>query len=143
MKKTFIIIAACVFGIFSIQAFTTKPDQRWKNLQILPQSISEDALDSIMDHFALSLGVKCNYCHERNTTTNKLDFAGDAKPEKQFARKMMLMAIDINKNYFNEMEEGEVRQDTTAASYMLQQVTCYTCHKGGTHPKNQPPKKED
>lgn len=143
MKKTLIIISACVGLIFSIQAFTIKPQSQWKNLQILPQDISENKLDSIMDHFTVSLGVKCNYCHARNTTTNKLDFPSDAKPEKLVARKMMLMAIDINKNHFNEMEEGETVTDTTSAGYLLQQVTCFTCHQGSTHPKNHPPKKKD
>ena len=32
-----------------------------------------------------------------------MDFASDDKPEKNIARKMMLMAIDINKNYFAKM----------------------------------------
>ncbi len=33
-----------------------------------------------------------------------MDFASDDKPEKKIARKMMLMAIDINKNYFKGMD---------------------------------------
>ena len=34
-----------------------------------------------------------------------MDFASDDKPEKLIARKMMLMAIDINTKYFKDIEE--------------------------------------
>lgn len=146
MKKSLIIIASCLFCVIVFQAFT--PHQpRWHNLKILPQDISEDRLDTIMHHFTASLGVKCSYCHVRNEATTKMEFAKDDKPEKQIARKMMQMSIDINKNHFNEIEAEldstgkteplKVMSDST--QYMLQYVTCYTCHKGVQHPKNEPP----
>jgi nitrate/TMAO reductase-like tetraheme cytochrome c subunit len=149
MKKSLIIIASCLFCVIVFQAFTP-PQPRWHNLKILPQDISEDKLDTIMHHFTASLGVKCNYCHVRNESTTKMEFAKDDKPEKQIARKMMLMSIDINKNHFNEIEEQLNPENKTDSSkkmndseYMLQYVTCYTCHKGVEHPKNHPPVKED
>ena len=46
-----------------------------------------------------------------DTGAKKLDSASDAKPEKNIARKMMLMAIDINKNYFRDMEEHDMDHD--------------------------------
>lgn len=147
MKKSLLVIVGCIVCVVFFQAFTTH-QPRWKNLQILPQNISEDGLDSVMHHFTASLNVKCNYCHVRNTETNKMDFAKDDKPEKQIARKMMLMAIDINKNHFSEIEadmndgmQGNVA-DTSSSQYMLKYVTCYTCHKGVEHPKNNPPVEE-
>ena len=153
MKKSFLIILSCAICIFAFQAFTVSPKAQWKNLHILPQNISKDGLDSVMHHFTASLGVKCNYCHVRNNETNKMDFASDAKPEKLIARKMMLMSIDINKNHFNEIEQ-EMNSDGSNApttpinindsvQYMLKYVTCYTCHKGDPHPKNNPPAKVD
>ena len=41
----------------------------------------------------------------------KWDMASDEKPEKNIARKMMLMAIDINKNYFKDMDEHDMDHD--------------------------------
>ncbi|HEU5366424.1 MAG TPA: c-type cytochrome [Hanamia sp.] len=148
MKKSIVVIIACLISIFVIQAFTTSYQPRFTNLQILPKDISKDGLDSVMHHFTASLGVKCNYCHVSNAETRKLEFAKDDKPEKQIARKMMLMAIDINKNHFQQIEEsmndGMVKPttDTSAVSYMLKYVTCYTCHHGDPHPENKPPMKK-
>lgn len=152
MKKSFLITAAAICSIIIFQAFTTANQPRWKNLQILPQNISENDLDSIMHHFTASLNVKCNFCHARNTETNKMDFASDAKGEKMVARKMMIMAIDINKNHFQPMEDewkkGEGQPITTIATadsvqYMLKHVTCYTCHHGSAHVESKPPIVED
>lgn len=150
MKKSIFTIIICTICVFVFQAFTTSYAPQWQNLEILPQDISEDGLDSVMHHFTASLGVKCSYCHVRNTDTRKMDFANDGKPEKLIARKMMLMAIDINRNHFNDMEEKimanngepliETRRDSL--NYMLQYVTCYTCHQGAEHPDNTPPEKE-
>lgn len=147
MKKSSIIIASCLLCVFAFQAFTTAYEPKFTNLQILPKNISDDGLDSVMHHFTASLGVKCSYCHARNDETKKMDFASDNKPEKQIARKMMLMSIDINKNHFQEIEESMdsgknvASSDTSAFSYMLRYVTCYTCHHGDPHPENTPPKK--
>ena len=97
-----------------------------------------------MHHFTASLGVKCNYCHVFHADTRKMDFAADDKPEKQIARKMMLMTIDINKNHFQQiaesMDSGKMAEptDTSAVSYMLRYVTCYTCHRGDPHPESKP-----
>ncbi|MGH2563775.1 MAG: c-type cytochrome, partial [Ginsengibacter sp.] len=104
MKKSFLIIFTCVIAILIFQAFTTSYEPHFKNLQILPKDISGHDLDSVMHHFTASLGVKCNFCHVRNEAEKKMDFASDDKPEKKVARKMMLMAIDINKNYFKGMD---------------------------------------
>src|ERR1700761_5464162 len=70
------------------------------NLKVLPKNITHKQLETIMGHWATSLGVRCNFCHARNEATNKTDFASDAKPEKLMARKMFLMAQKINKKYF-------------------------------------------
>lgn len=151
MNKSFAIILGCVFSVFIFQAFTTEQAPRWQNLKILPQDISKNGLDSVMDHFTTSLGVKCGFCHVRNTETKKMEFPKDDKPEKLIARKMMLLASDINKNYFKEIEE-EMHQNEGSDSlkaivdsvgYTLQYVTCYTCHRGKEKPVNIPPAKEE
>ena len=146
MKKSFLIIFTCLACVFLFQAFTTHQQPDWKNLKILPQDISKDGLDSVMHHFTHSLGVKCNYCHAGNPAERKMDFPSDEKPEKLIARKMMSMTIDINKNHFQQiaemMDSGKMtaNTDTSSVSYMLKYVTCYTCHHGDPHPKNDPPK---
>jgi hypothetical protein len=97
--------------IILFQAFTITHEPHFTNLQILPKDISEHDLDSVMHHFSGSLGVKCNFCHVVNEEAKKLDAASDNKPEKNIARKMMLMSIDINKNYFRNMERHDMEHD--------------------------------
>lgn len=122
-----------------------------------------------MHHFSQSLGVHCDFCHVKNEATKKMDFAADTKPEKNMARKMMLMAIDINKNYFVDMDEmdhhdmdkdhaekghidsAHMEQDhmdkeikmksmgMNDSKYMLMEVNCYTCHRGDSHPDSKLP----
>ncbi len=165
MKKSISIIVGCVISIFFFQAFSVSNDPEYKNLKILPKNISKHDLDSVMHHFSQSLGVKCNFCHVNNGPKD-WDFASDAKPEKNMARKMMQLAIDINKNYFvqmemdMDMEHGQMdkdhpdsmehhmdhmdmsKMDTTGMNntqYMLMSVTCYTCHRGDAHPEKKIP----
>ncbi len=147
MKKSSAVTIGCMISVFVFQAFTTIQQPKWQNLQILSQDISKDGLDSIMDHFTVSLGVKCGFCHVKNMDLNKMEFAKDDKPEKHIARKMMLLAIDINKNHFQaideEMHENEkdkiAKATIDSVEYMLQYVTCYTCHQGKERPLNAPP----
>lgn len=150
MKKSLVVILSCIFCIFVFQAFTTEQAPRWQNLKILPQDISKNDLDSVMDHFTASLGVKCGFCHVKNMETTKMEFSKDDKPEKLIARKMMLMAIDLNKNYFQALEEelpADEKMDSTkmagdSVRYLLKYVTCYTCHQGKERPVNIPPARD-
>ncbi|MEP6926944.1 MAG: c-type cytochrome [Ginsengibacter sp.] len=165
MKKSIFIITACVISVILFQAFTITHEPHFKNLQILSKDISDHDLDSVMHHFSASLGVKCNFCHVRNEDAKKMDFVSDDKPEKNIARKMMLMAIDINKNYFKEMDQHDMNKnmdhemdknkehnmdtskihniDTSmvmeSSKYMLRSVTCFTCHRGDPHPETKAP----
>src|SRR5450432_3194969 len=108
MKKSLLIITGCILSVILFQAFTITNEPHFKNLQILPKDISDHDLDSVMHHFSQSLGVRCNFCHVTNEDMKKWDFASDDKPEKNIARKMMLMAIDINKNYFKSMDSSNM-----------------------------------
>lgn len=89
--------------------------QRFKNIQVL-KDIPASELDSTMDFIADSLGVGCGYCHVRG------DFAKDDKHTKLTARKMIAMELAINRKNFNGRTV----------------VTCYTCHRGLTHPVGAP-----
>ena len=155
MKKSFFVIIACIACVLMFQAFTTSNEPRFKNLKVLPQDITKDDLDTVMHHFTASLGVKCNYCHVRNEAIKKMDFASDDKPEKLIARRMMLMAIDINTKYFKDIEEEmskeadhdmaeqSIHLNNDSVKNMLSYVTCYTCHRGDAHPETRPPKREE
>jgi hypothetical protein len=115
-----------------IASFTTiQPgDEKFKNLKVLPKDITDDQLDSVMDHFKVSLGVKCGFCHAMaadSSVKRHLDFASDAKPEKSRAREMLQMTAYLNTTYFNP--DHSTKPDT------IHTVMCFTCHRGIKEPE--------
>lgn len=128
------IISAGLFASIAISVAASLPPQQQQeepkaqNLKVLPKNISHKDLDRIMGAWAVSLGVRCNFCHERNTQTNKMDFASDAKPEKNAARHMFLMMSKINKKYFGAKKDS-------LGMVMTSGINCYTCHNGKAHPE--------
>ncbi len=100
-----------------------------KNLKVLPKNISHEELDHVMDEWKVALGVKCGFCHAASPDNpKKLDFASDAKPEKEMARQMYTMTNKINKKYFHT-KKGDNGMMAMAA------VNCNTCHHGEAHPE--------
>jgi cytochrome c553 len=141
MKKksisAILLTLICISGIIlSFDYAPSVPANGFKNLKILPKDISKKALDSTMEYYAASLGVRCGFCHARNSDTTKrgLDFASDAKEEKSRAREMMTMTTYVNTTYFNEAH--------TTKTDTIHTVTCFTCHRGNNEPteKNLLPK---
>jgi hypothetical protein len=126
-----IAVAFTLIGFMVVGMAATKPsdDKPKKNLKVLPKNISHDDLDKIMDSWKDALGVKCSFCHAPSADSNskKLDFASDAKPEKDIARHMFRMTNKLNKKYFsfNKDDKGD----------MVPAVTCATCHRGSPHPE--------
>src|SRR6266851_1223757 len=88
------------------------PPPEPKNLKILK---AEGLMDT-MRTFRVALGAKCDTCHVQG------DFASEEKPEKETARKMIVMTQEINAKF----PDGK------------QHVTCLTRHRGDEHPKMQP-----
>lgn len=125
-KNLLFIISILIIAVTAFAA--TIPSKieplKYKNLKVLPKNISETALDKVMDNFNFSLGVTCDYCHSKTDKPDELKFESDTKPEKEIARKMMLMMYDINLKYFNGTK------DRLAA----QTVNCYTCHRQSPYP---------
>jgi hypothetical protein len=117
----FLIIATAFAATFPNKELPPK----FKNLKVLPKNISEAALDKIMDDFNYSLGVSCDYCHAKSDKADELKFASDAKPEKNTARKMMLMTNDINMKYFGG----------TKNRIEPQTIKCITCHRQKPYPE--------
>ena len=131
-------IAAGLFGVMGLSIAASLPQQgppKPQNLKVLPKNISGEQLDHIMDMWAASLGVHCNFCHARNEQTNHMDFASDAKPEKKMAREMFEMTGKINKKFF------EGKKDSLGM-IMESSVNCYTCHRGNAHPEVKVPERE-
>ena len=119
-----ILIIAAVVTLGASSNNEKKVSGNFKNLKVLPQDISKDALDSIMHEFTVSLGVRCGFCHARksDTTQKGLDFASDTKDEKTIARHMMKMTEYLNTTYFNF--NNSTKPDT------IHTIICYTCHRG-------------
>ena len=129
INRKFIVIAISVVAvIISVAAIEpTHHKNDFTNLQVLPKDISPKALQHIMvDEFQDALGVGCNFCHAQEKGSLHLDYASDEKPEKEIARSMMRMAMDVNQKYFG------VERPLIGDSVMT--VSCNTCHHGVAHP---------
>jgi len=94
-------------------------EQVFKNIKVL-NGMPQSQLYPAMRFMAASLGFQCGSCHVFKN--GQLDSAADDKPEKQTARTMIKMVLDINKNY----AQGNPT------------VSCYTCHRGRTSPQGIP-----
>src|SRR5262249_14963681 len=87
--------------------------QAYKNIQVL-KDIPNTQLIPTMRFISAALGVECEFCHMGDRSVDT--------PNKNTARKMMLMMTSINNTSFN----GRMN------------VTCYTCHHGNSNPVGTP-----
>jgi hypothetical protein len=127
MNKKIVVTGLILCSGIVFTAWTTANNPAYKNLKVLPKSITEKELSKIMvDEFNDGLGVSCYFCHAENKITHKPDYASDEKPEKQIARNMMRMMLSINKAYFN------VKHPAVGEGQNV--VSCITCHNGQAHP---------
>lgn len=125
MKKSYLVTIGLVVMIVISSAFT-KDDPQYKNLKVLPKNTTKQQMDSVMKHFSVALGVKCNFCHVYNQEQKSMDFASDGNNHKAVAREMMKMTSNINNKYFDVKKAERLDADL--------EVTCYTCHNGKVHP---------
>jgi cytochrome c553 len=108
-------------------AFKVAEPVKYTNLKVLPKNVSPKELQSLMvDDFQDALGVNCSFCHANNANGHGLDFASDAKPEKEITRAMMRMTIGINKKYM------KLKHPKLGSNALV--VSCMTCHKGQPFP---------
>lgn len=103
-----------LIGLF---AATSVCAQQPKNVKILV-GLSRPEVQRVMNQMRAGLGVHCRYCHVAGQ-----DPSVDATPQKERARDMMRMVIDLNQRHFGGRDV----------------VTCFTCHNGSPHPKTSPP----
>ena len=129
--KRILSVIVCFIALILMSFAVTKDEPTYKNLKVLPKNINKKQMDSVMHHFASSLGVKCNYCHQYNAEQKAMDFASDANEKKGVARNMLKMMQKLNKKYFHVNDS----KNLTAKL----EITCYSCHNGKANPATQPP----
>jgi photosynthetic reaction center cytochrome c subunit len=95
-------------------------EQVFKNVQLL-KGISVKEFMETMGFFAASTNKTCTTCHG-DASGGSWERYADDPPQKQTARKMMLMVDAINKSYFGGKRE----------------VTCYSCHRNAERPRVTP-----
>src|SRR5262245_2455173 len=123
-----------------------------ENLQVLPKDMPTDTVVAVMRGFAMSLGVRCPFCHVERTPAAgpaaaggapaqpaagapgggggggpfaNFDFKSDEKDHKKIARIMMKMVDSVNTHFLASIPN----RDDPATN-----VNCYTCHRGLTKP---------
>jgi hypothetical protein len=64
------------------------PDH-FTNLIVLPTTITKPELMGVMKQFAVTMEVRCSYCHAVSDDLSEGSFASDEKPTKKEARKLM------------------------------------------------------
>lgn len=125
-----IVTAAGCAAMRQQKAVEVRADQgEFKNLKVLPPTITHDELIATMRGFTRSLGVKCGHCHVPLPEGSKehFDFPSDAKDEKNAARVMMKMVRRDNVEFISQLNEQGAA------------VTCWTCHRGHSVPESQLP----
>ena len=94
-------------------------EQVQKNIKVLT-GMPQSQLIPVMNFFAASMGRRCNFCHVNKN--GQWDYVSDEKPEKDMAREMIKMVLDVNKTTFKGSLE----------------VSCFTCHRGRNQPQSIP-----
>jgi hypothetical protein len=95
-----------------------------QNIKVLPKTWTRQQVGALMQSFTKSLGVMCDGCHIEGN-----DRASDANPNKDVARKMMQMVMDINGDHLKGSGDAAVTE----------KVSCWTCHQGQKTPAFAPP----
>ena len=130
LKGSYLVPLSLLLAV-TLCSLSLPPEERAKNLKVLPKDISHDDLMKEMRTYNKALGVKCDFCHAKQPENpQKLDFASDDKEEKETAREMLKMTMRINKKFFKSGKDEKGMQIMT--------VTCYTCHNGQKEPSSKP-----
>lgn len=106
----------------------------FKNLEVLPDTISRDHLVGVMRGFADGLGVRCGYCHvhEEGQPFSQWPFDKDDKATKRKARFMLRMVEYLN----GERLPGLPKAADAEREDPPVRVTCHTCHRGVPVPRS-------
>jgi hypothetical protein len=107
-------------GAVTVEPQEKPVEQVRKNIKVLT-GLPDSQLIPVMNFMAASLGRRCNFCHV--TDKGRDGYALDDKPEKNTAREMIKMVLDLHKQKFPGASE----------------ISCFTCHRGQQHPVSVPP----
>ena len=91
----------------------------YKNLQVLPKTITQVELKKTMQGFTEQLGVKCTFCHVLE------QYEKDERPHKADARRMIRLVLNLKAKkalYFGPRTKDAV-------------ITCGMCHLGKAEPE--------
>lgn len=113
----FLLAAAVAHGQVAQPENPPMADEVFKNIQVL-RGLTVDQFMGTMGFFSASLGLNCSGCHDLQDSAA---LAND-NPQKQMARKMIVMVNALNNANFGGKRE----------------VTCYSCHRGDSRPKITP-----
>jgi len=132
MRYGLLILVILLPAAVAAQQSPFKPPS---NLQVMPKDSKIATIVPVMKDFTQALGVRCQFCHSyTGSDPNELenfDFASDAVPAKNVARKMMRAAATINEDLLKGV--GAPAPDGKA------KVTCFTCHRGERTPQTARP----
>jgi photosynthetic reaction center cytochrome c subunit len=116
----FVLLIAWLAGAQTPSPRPRTAEEVFKNVQVL-KGIPVDEFMNTMGVFSAALGMSCEDCHAANDSKWE-NYALDTSPKKRTARRMIQMMAAINKENFGGR----------------QMITCWTCHRGGDHPKVTP-----
>ena len=161
MRRHVLMIAAVLVmgtGLVAQPFDSAQGGQAPVNLKVLPKDMPRPQVIRVMRTFTNGLGVRCQHCHVgEGNDLSKFDFASDAKPTKEIARKMMVMATDINAKYLAGIvvptpptapdaappaTPPAAAAPSAPAGPAGPKVTCFSCHRGALKPVTAPPPAE-
>jgi hypothetical protein len=106
----FVLCAVLVAAVFVVPAKSRPmPQTSFDNIKVLNDMSDADIRKEMMS-WTEALGVQCSYCHVAG------DFASEANPKKEVARKMVTMVKTINKDF------------------LAGKAQCVLCHRGAAVP---------
>lgn len=104
-------------------------------LEVLPKSWSRQQVGALMQAINTSLGVQCSHCHAEDPDAPaplpgqnpRIDYALNTKQEKEIARNMLRMTMELNAQTRLPKEDASVEK-----------ISCFTCHRGEATPTKAP-----
>jgi len=117
-------VAACLFTLALIQPPPAPAIVDAPTVKVLT-GLTVPEFEAEMQRMTQALGASCGTCHARG------NFASETNPRKAVARRMLEMTRAINQQFFPDHKPAH-------GVSRLGRVTCFTCHQGELHPRQQP-----
>jgi Photosynthetic reaction centre cytochrome C subunit len=91
---------------------------QFKNLQVLPKTITKPELKALMEGFTDQLDVKCTFCHILD------EYDKDDLKHKRDARRMIQLVQHLRGSLDKYFKAGVEER----------QINCWMCHRGKSEP---------